>query len=91
MTFTEWLGNIDRRPLRQIRDNTARINRVESCLCVNLETEYSNDECESILEKLVTSNADFLKTVDLPTDMAGLSSLKTSVRKFVKYCKYCKT
>lgn len=84
--FREWLEKSDKRPLPQIRDNIARVRRVETGLNVNLDTEYKNGRCESILNMLDISNAELLRTVGLPTDMAGLSSLKTSVRKYVMFC-----
>ena len=84
--FREWLEIVDKRPLPQVRDNISRIKRVEDSLNLNLDTEYINEQCESVLNKLDLSNAEFLKTVNLPTDIAGLSSLKTAVRKYVKFC-----
>ena len=83
--FRDWLGIIDKRPLPQIRDNIARARRVENGLDVNLDTEYRNGRCESVLDRLDISNIGFFKKVNLPTDRAGLASLKTAVRKYVKF------
>jgi len=83
--FREWLEKSDKRPLSQIRDNIARVRRIEDGLDINIDMEYMNRQCEAVLNRLNILNAEYLKTVNLPTDSAGLSSLKTSVRKYIKF------
>lgn len=84
-SFGNWLKNVDDRPLPQIRDNLARTRRVEYELQLDLDEEYQNGRCESVLDTLDVTNSVFLSKTSLPTDMAGLSSLKTAVRKYVKF------
>lgn len=81
--FRDWLDQIDRRSLPQIRDNISRVRRVEKEMSVNIDSEYSSNRCERIIDILDVSNPDLHNYPDLPKDKAGLSSLKTAIRKYV--------
>ena len=83
--FSNWLEQIDGRPLPQLRDNIARVRRVEKGMSVNIDSEYLNNRCESILEFLDIGNPALYSNPDLPKDKAGLSSLKTAIRKYVSF------
>lgn len=82
--FENWLRNIDSRPIAQIRDNLSRARRVEREMRLNLDTEYHKDRCEMILNLLNIDNPSVLSS-KLPYEMTGLSSLKTAIRKYVKF------
>lgn len=81
--FRDWLEKIDGRALPQIRDNISRIRRVEKEMSLNIDSEYSSNRCERIIEILDVSNPALHNYSDLPQDKAGLSSLKTAIRKYV--------
>lgn len=92
--FSNWLINVDGRDIRQMRDNVSRANRVENALSVylketiNLDQEYYKDICASILEKLSFEYSTKIpSTINLPKDKNGLSSLRTAVSKYIKFCR----
>jgi len=89
--FRDWLETIDNRPLPQLRDNLARTRRVEDNFEANLDIEYESNRCENIIKMLDISNIGFNKSINLPTDKNGLASLKTAVRKYVKFRDWQKT
>lgn len=92
--FSNWLINVDGRDIRQMRDNVSRANRVENALSgyskqiVNLDQEYYKDKCGSILEMLSFEYSTKIpSTINLPKDESGLSSLRTAVNKYIKFCR----
>ena len=91
--FYDWLLSVDGRDIRQTRDNVSRARRVENSLTeylqkpVRLEEEYNQDRCASILENLsIESAVKIPVTINLPKDKNGLSSLRTAVNKYIKFC-----
>ncbi|MDR3053947.1 MAG: hypothetical protein LBU53_00870 [Zoogloeaceae bacterium] len=84
--FRKWLESVDRRPIAQVRDNIARVRRIEQEMRNNLDIEYGKDCCVSVIEDLNVDNTHLLNQTRLPRKMEGLSSLKTAVRKYVKFC-----
>lgn len=90
--FRNWLENIDMKDAAQTRDNLSRCKRVENSLSqyyhteTSLDSEYSKDNLESVIDFLNASNTDIpFKIINLPSNKAGLSSLKTAVRKYRKF------
>ena len=79
--FREWLRNIDGRPPRQESDNASRAKRVADDLKVNLDSEYDKDRCESIKDRLPS----LLKRNGQPLNKNDISSLKTSISKYVAF------
>lgn len=85
--FGAWLKNVDGRPPRQMSDNVARVRRVERA-GYNLDTEYEKNRCTDVLNELITGSTLVSSSSELPKDCAGLSSLKTAVRKYVSFRDY---
>lgn len=91
--FAAWLLNVDGRDKRQTSDNVSRARRVEEALSdylgsdINLDGEYQKDKCASILEMLSFDYASKIPVhINLPRDKNGLSSLKTAINKYIKFC-----
>ncbi|MEC1771939.1 hypothetical protein [Schinkia azotoformans] len=91
--FFDWLINVDGRDIRQTRDNVSRARRVENSLSmylkrsVNLDDEYSKDKCSSILEMLSFEYSPRIpEAINLPRNKNGLSSLRTAIKKYIKFC-----
>lgn len=91
--FIDWLEIVDGRDVRQTRDNVSRAKRVEHALTeylqrsVRLEDEFIQDRCASILENLSIESAGIIPvTINLPKDKNGLSSLRTAVNKYIRFC-----
>lgn len=91
--FANWLTNIDGRDKRQTSDNVSRARRIEEALTeylrsgINLDAEYQKDKCTSVLEMLSTDYASKIPaSINLPKDKNGLSSLRTAINKYIKFC-----
>ncbi|WP_366923867.1 hypothetical protein MFMK1_000783 [Metallumcola ferriviriculae] len=91
--FSDWLVYVDGRDKRQTSDNLSRVRRVEEALTehlkrtINLDDEYNKDRCNLILETISFECSEkIVETVNLPKDKNGLSSLRTAVNKYVKFC-----
>lgn len=92
--FYNWLIDVDGRDKRQASDNVSRARRVENALSehlrseINLDAEYRKDKCELVLEMLSFDYANKIpKTINLPKNKDGLSTLRTAINKYVKFCK----
>ena len=92
--FSNWLINVDGRDTRQMRDNISRLRRVEQALseylklAVNLDFEFQNDKCAAVLEMLSLDYSNKIPaSINLPKDKNGLSSLRTAVNKYIKFCR----
>ena len=85
IAFSDWLEQIDGRPLPQLQDNVSRVRRVEKAMSIDIDSEYSSNRCERIIEILDFNNPAVQSNPDLPKGKAGLSSLKTAVRKYVHF------
>jgi hypothetical protein len=84
--FGNWLEFSNGRDKAQTSDNVSRADRVERELHVNLDTECQKNRCENVLNQLtVDARAKMPESINLPRDGRGLSSLKTAVRKYVKF------
>lgn len=86
---------MDGRDVKQMRDNVSRAKRVENALSdylnkvVNLDQEYHKDKCAIVLEMLsMEYTTKIPSAINLPKDKNGLSSLRTAVNKYVKFCEY---
>lgn len=91
--FSNWLIDVDGRDKRQASDNVSRARRVEEALSeymrseINLDREYRKDKCASVLEMLSMDYASKIPTtINLPKDKKGLSSLRTAINKYIKFC-----
>ena len=91
--FSNWLIAIDGRDKRQTNDNISRARRVEEALSeylgseISLDKEYKKDKCYSVLEMLSMDYANKIPvSINLPKDKNGLSSLRTSINKYIKFC-----
>ncbi|MHC1731981.1 MAG: hypothetical protein AB9888_08150 [Bacteroidales bacterium] len=91
--FSNWLVNVDGRDKRQMSDNVSRAKRVEEALSnylrteVNLDFEYQKDKCNLVLEMLSMDYVSKIAVaINLPKDKNGLSSLKTSINKYIRFC-----
>jgi len=92
--FSNWLIDVDGRDKRQTSDNISRARRVEKALSeylrleINLDAEYQKDKCTSVIEMLSMDYASKIPTtINLPKDKNGLSSLRTSINKYIRFCK----
>lgn len=93
--FSNWLIDVDGRDKRQARDNVSRTRRVEEALSeylgseINLDAEYKKNKCASVIEMLSMDYASKIPTtINLPKDKNGLSSLRTAINKYIRFCKY---
>lgn len=82
--FETWLKTVDGRPGRQASDNLSRVRRVERAGC-DIDAEYEKDHCASILNSLYPDTITRLNRLELPADSDGLSSLRTAVKKYVRF------
>ncbi len=91
--FANWLTNIDGRDKRQTSDNVSRARRVEEALSeylrsnINLDAECQKDKCASVLEMLsLDYSSKVPASINIPKDKNGLSSLRTAINKYIKFC-----
>ncbi len=92
--FHEWLLNIDKRDIKQARDCVSRARRIERAASeyfqieIDLDDEYMKDNCETIFGILSADKvkrAD--KSINLPMNDKGLTSLKSTLKKYVRFCR----
>ncbi|MBR3571018.1 MAG: hypothetical protein IKN96_09525 [Oscillibacter sp.] len=80
------------------RDARARCRKVERELKkdprwgykFNLDSQYLENRCESVIDFLEYGNREAFSALDLPQKIDGLSSLRSAVRSYVSFCDFHK-
>lgn len=90
--FQRWLNEVKGKDSHQVCDIVSRVKRVEKVFSiirekeVNLDEECIKDQCASIIEDLcIAKRKEIPKEINLPSNTAGLSQLRTSVRNYVMF------
>ena len=90
--FQRWLIEVKGKDSHQVCDNVSRKRRVEKAFSmirkceIDLDDECIKDQCASIIEELcIAKRKEMPKEINLPSNTAGLSQLRTSVRNYVMF------
>ena len=77
---------------RASQDDTARCRRVEREMKLvkgtgfDLDSQYLEDKCESVVNFLDYGNRAAFAALDLPQTVNGLRCLQSAVRNYVRFC-----
>ena len=90
--FRKWLVEIDGRDKNQARDHLSRVKRIENVLTdldgspFDIEDACKKDQGQTLLNRLTLGNREKMPTdTNLPTDMMGISRIRSSLRKYIDY------
>ena len=90
--FFHFLMNERGKSRKPASDDRSRCRRVERELKrvrgpkFNLDSQYSEDKCESVIDFLEYGNRAAFSELDLPQTPEGLRSLQSAVRNYVRFC-----
>lgn len=95
--FQFWLLNVKQKNKAQTSDNLSRVQRVENAFSAWLEIELDidqeceKDKCDRLMAYLnMRERSKIPSDINLPNTMAGLSTLKSSVKNYVEFYQWDK-
>lgn len=90
--FQSWLVNVKCKNKAQTSDNVSRVQRVENAFSewleieVDMDKECEKDMCAHLMSYLnMRERGKIPSNINLPQNMAGLSTLKSSVKNYVEF------
>lgn len=90
--FRYWLQEVEGKSTAQVSDHLSRVKRIEGVFSVldgqsfDVEQECKKDGCQELLNRLTLAKRDQMPVeINLPTNMMGISRLRSSLRKYIEY------